>query len=92
MVAEVTSMAKVKVELPDDVLAMSGLERGNLPAEVKRRLAVTLYADGSLTLSSAASLAGMSYYEFLQYLGKYGLSINYTLEEFKKDLETLNRL
>ncbi|MEW6273917.1 MAG: hypothetical protein AB1556_02220 [Bacillota bacterium] len=33
-------MAEVKVELPDDVLAMSGLERGNLPAEVKRRLAV----------------------------------------------------
>ena len=86
------NMGKIRVELPGDVLMISGLERKNLSSEVKKRLAVTLYADGSLTLGSAASLAGMSYYDFWQYLGKYGLSINYTLEEFHKDMKTLEKL
>lgn len=60
--------------------------------DIKMTLAAKLYEMGTLSGGQAAELAGVSKREFLESLGKYGVSIfGYTAEEVKADLERLRR-
>jgi len=90
--SEVMCVAKVSVEVPDGVLAAAGLAGPDVALEVRRRLSVAFYAEGCLTLSDAASMAGMGYAEFMEYLGRFGLGLNYGLDDLEQDLRTLREL
>ena len=63
-------MAMVNLEIPDDLLP----EGDSMPAkEVRKHLAIGLYAQREITLGAAAELAGMSYFDFWQYLARFDL-------------------
>jgi len=59
---------------------------------LKRELALRLYEKGLLSFGKARELAGMSKWEFSRLLGKEGIPRRYDLEEFEKDLRTLENL
>lgn len=51
-------------------------------------LATKLYEQGKLTLGQAADLAGLTKRDFIETLGKYGVSVfNYPASDLAKDLE-----
>ena len=60
--------------------------------EIRRELAVHLYALGKLSAGKARELANMDMVAFQCLLGSRGISVNYGLEDFKEDLETINRM
>jgi predicted HTH domain antitoxin len=94
MAAGVSGMARVSLDIPDELLAvLTEHTRGNeLSRELKKHLAVALYAQSIITLGSAAALAGMSYYDFWQYLARFGLGPRYTEQHLEEDLKTLREL
>lgn len=76
--------ATLEINLPDSVKLTE--------FEIKMTLAAKLYEDGTLSGGQAAELAGISKREFLEQLGKYGVSIfGYTAEELREDLERMRK-
>jgi len=60
--------------------------------EIRRELAVHLYAQGKLSGGKARELAEMDVVAFQCLLGSRGISANYGVEDFLADLETIKRL
>jgi len=60
--------------------------------EIRRELAVHLYARGKLSAGKARELAEMTVYEFQGLSGSRGIPVNYGVEDFLDDLDTIQRL
>lgn len=76
--------ATLELKLPDSVQLSE--------FDIRMTLAAKLYDDGKLSGGQAAELVGISKREFLEQLGKYGVSIfGYTAEELREDLKRLRK-
>lgn len=60
--------------------------------EIRRELAVHLYAQGKLSAGKARELAEMGMAAFQCLLGSREVAVNYGLEDFQEDLATIQRL
>lgn len=60
--------------------------------EIRRELAVHLYAQGKLSAGKARELAEMDVATFQCLLGSREVPVNYGLEDFQEDLATIQRL
>jgi predicted HTH domain antitoxin len=86
----VDNMAVVTFEMPDDFLPKG---KHFMPEkEVKKHLAVGLYAQKEITLGAAAELAGMAYYDFWQYLAQFGLGPTYDVVDLEEDRNVFKEL
>ncbi len=61
------------LEIPEDVVSAAKIPRTQMEAELLRRLAAALYADGVIGGGSACKLAGMGKAEFQYWLGEHGV-------------------
>ncbi len=57
-----------------------------------QELAVVLFHKEKLTLGQAATLAGISQFQFQQLLGSRGITIHYDVQDYMEDLQTIQRL
>lgn len=86
-------MVRAEVDLPVSVLALIKVDKEQLGPFIKRSLAVELYREGRLSLGKAAELAGAkSKWEMLLHLSERGVPLDYTVEDAKKDLQTLKEV
>lgn len=76
------------LEISQDILDSARLTL----EELKVELAVTLYAQGKLSVGKARELAGMSLWEFRQVLGSRRISPHYDVDDLKEDISTLRDL
>jgi predicted HTH domain antitoxin len=75
------------IELPDQELGSLKLTG----EQARLSLAVGLYTERKVTLGRAAKIAGIPYTEFMQELGKYGVCVNYTMEDLLQDITTVRQ-
>jgi len=81
-------MYKLSIDIPDDVAAALRLPPHTAAEEeVRKELAVTLYARRLLPLRKARQLAGLSRRDFEELLGERQVPHDYTEENLDKDLE-----
>jgi predicted HTH domain antitoxin len=66
-------MHKVEVEYPDEVLAR-GMNEEQIKRLAREALYAKLYEQGVLSSGQAAALLGITRWEFLDLLGRYGVS------------------
>ncbi|MFM9903885.1 MAG: UPF0175 family protein [Pyrinomonadaceae bacterium] len=71
--------------IPKDLLAKMHMSRDEMLIE----LAVHLYDIRRLTMGQAKRLAGIDQIAFQHEMAKRNVYLNYDVEEFRKDLETL---
>lgn len=76
------------IVIPEEVLETAQLSAEQLLQEI----AILLYNQGRLTLGQASKVAQMNQLEFQRLLANHQATVNYDLEEFEKDLETLRQL
>ncbi len=76
----------VAIDIPREILHAARIS----PAEVRRELAVALYAQGRLSLGKARELAGMTYWQFQQLLASREIPPHYDLEDYQQDLQMLH--
>jgi len=76
------------LEIPQDVLDSARLTINELKVE----LAVSLYAQGRLSVGKACELAGMHLWEFRQLLASRRISPHYDVSDLSEDLATLHEL
>jgi predicted HTH domain antitoxin len=66
-------MHKVEVEYPDEVLA-HGMNEEQVKRLAREAVYAKLYEQGVLASGQAAALLGITRWEFLDLLGRYGIS------------------
>lgn len=90
------STVLIETRIPADVymtLQAKGLFRKMLAEKAQRLLALRLYEDRSLSLGKAARLAGMSYWNFLDFLGENGVAvIDLSDDEFAAEIAAVEQL
>lgn len=86
----VMSSPWVSVNLPAELLTW--LDPKNLEKEVRKRVAVALYAERKISLRQGAKLAGIPYADFMKALGEFGVYIDYGVEDLRQDMKTLKEL
>ena len=76
------------ITLPRDVLESARMSA----EEAKQELALSLYAQGRLSVGKARELAGMSLWAFRQLLALRGIPPHYDAPDLEEDLATLRAL
>jgi predicted HTH domain antitoxin len=77
--------ATVAIDIPREILHAARIS----PAEVRRELAVLLFAQGRLSFGKARELAEMTHWQFQQLLASRAIPLHYDLDEYQQDLKTL---
>jgi len=85
-------MKGLSIEIPENVIVHLRLPPRNLEQELKKELAVHLYAEGLLPQASACHLAGMNRLAFAHLLGERQIPARYTSQDLDQDLQTLREL
>ncbi|MEA3360396.1 MAG: UPF0175 family protein [Thermodesulfobacteriota bacterium] len=82
----------LEIELPDSTFRSLKIPRDQWPEFLRRTVAVALYREGKISLGKAKELAGLdNKWEMIQLLNERGVNLNYTAQDVREDLETLNR-
>jgi predicted HTH domain antitoxin len=80
-------MAKIVLEIPEEILISSKETTRELSKEIRMLAALKYYQMGKLSSGRAAQLAGISRISFLQSLSQYGVSIfDLKTEELAQDM------
>ena len=80
-----TAEAMTALEIPQGILDAAHLS----VADLRLELALTLYAQNRLSLGKARELAGLSLWEFRQWLGLRRIEAHYDADDLQDDIETL---
>ncbi|MEA3293799.1 MAG: UPF0175 family protein [Euryarchaeota archaeon] len=87
------SEVKTTINLPPSFPISVKIREDEIPNFIKRTLAIELYREGKLSLGKAAELAGArNKWEMLIILDNMGVALNYTVEDAKEDLSTLEEI
>jgi predicted HTH domain antitoxin len=78
----------VTLEIPQDILDSAHLTA----PEVKLELAVSLYAQGRLSIGKAHELAGMPLLDFRQILASRRIAVHFDLDDLQDDINTLKKM
>ena len=78
----------MNLTIPDDILTASKMSE----AELKLEIGIILYKREKISAGKAAEWLEMNLIEFRKELGKRGITINYDVEDFQADVETLRSL
>ncbi|HKV84748.1 MAG TPA: UPF0175 family protein [Ktedonobacterales bacterium] len=65
-------MRKLEIDYPDDIL--DGIDEARLRTLAREAFYAKLYEQGLLSSGSAAQLLGITRWDFLDLLGRYGVS------------------
>ncbi len=83
---------KITIDLPEDVIKILNIPKGELSSELKIQIAMHFYEKGKLSFGKARQLAGLSVQEFMEKLKENQIPLKYDIEDFKEDLETIKEL
>jgi predicted HTH domain antitoxin len=82
----------LSIEVTEDLVHAIKLPAEEVPARLKRELAIRLYTKGLLSVGKARQLAGMTRWAFHDVLGEEGILRRYDIQELEEDLQTLEGL
>ena len=80
--------ATLSIEIPRVIAHATKMS----PDELRRELAVHLFAINKLSFGKAREMAGMNAWAFQQLLGSREIPLHYVLHEYEEDLATLKKL
>ena len=84
--------------MPEEAIATLEIPRGVLDAaqmstrDLRRELALTLYAQQRLSLGKAREFAGLTLWEFRQWLATRRIETHYDTTDLQEDIQTLREL
>lgn len=79
-------MSAIDLHIPEDVIRSLRLPTGEVEDELRRDLAVVLYARGALSVGKAAEFAGLTRREFDELLGRRRVPRQYGEDALAEDL------
>lgn len=74
--------------IPDEFLRHAKITETELRSEI----AVLLYSQNKISFGKAKQLAGLNHFEFQKLLSEKGIDLNYSIQDFETDLQTIEYL
>jgi len=84
-------MKMIALEIPEEILFDLKIPKERWDTELRKELALQLYRERLLSLGNARRLAGLTKLEFHFLLGERQIPRHYDLEEYRKDIENLEK-
>ena len=82
------TLREIKLEIPEEVFLASRMDEEQVVTEVKKLIALRLFADGRLSGGMAAKLAGMNRVRFLLEASDQGIEwLPYSDDEVRRELQ-----
>lgn len=78
----------MNIVIPEDIVSASQMDEEDLKLEI----AIMLYGLGKISSGKVRSWTGLSVIEFQNELAKRNLHLNYDVEDFQQDVDTLKSL
>lgn len=78
----------MSITIPDDILRASNMTED----ELKLEIAILLYQQGKISSGKVRAWTGITVLEFQHELAKRGLYLNYDVEDFQSDVQTLQSM
>jgi predicted HTH domain antitoxin len=79
---------KLTLEIPREIVSLTGSEEKDLPLAMKKLLAMELVRQGALTYGKAAELLGIGQAEFISYLAERQVSIfRFAPDELRQEVQ-----
>ena len=88
----VTPMNELHVTFPKSLEITLNKSESETVSTIKEIVALHLYKNGTISLGKAGEIMGLSKQEMLHLLSIRGIPINYTTDDLRSDLETLDRV
>ena len=82
------STKKISIDIPREVLHAAKMST----SELKQELAIMLYEKGKLSFGKARKITEMNVGAFQQLLASRDIPVNYDVESYEEDLETLKEM
>ena len=83
-----SEMVQLTLQIPREVVALTGAGEKELPQALKKLLALELVRQGALTYGKAAELLDVGQAEFIQYLAEHQVSIfQFAPDELRREVE-----
>ena len=83
---------QITMSIPEELVSAIKLPEDEMPTRLMVELAIRLYKKKMLNFGKARELAGMTYWDFYELLGKEGVLRHYDIKELEEDLQTLEDL
>ena len=80
------------VEIPDDIAARLNAADGDLSRRALEALALEEYRSGHLSENALCRMLGFTRYELDGFLKAHDIWIDFTVEDLRRDVATLERL
>ena len=84
-------MTEVILKVPTDIVDAIRLPPDVIHAELQKELALALYKRGILSSGKACALAGLSRWEWIEFLGQRKVSRHYNTGDLEKDIANVKR-
>ncbi len=78
----------ISIEIPSEVPHATRMR----PDELKAELAIHLFEQNRLSFGKAREMAGMTVWQFQQFLGSRGGVVHYDVADYEQDIATLEKL
>lgn len=78
-----------KVKIPREFLLLCKINEEDIPAYIQKLIALELFREKKVSLGKASEIAGLSVWEMMALLKEKKIPLNYSVEDFEKDLELL---
>ena len=85
------TMTEVILKVPTDIVDAIRLPPEVIHAELQKELALALYKRGILSSGKACALAGLSRWEWIEFLGKRKVSRHYNTGDLEMDVAHVKR-
>jgi|LGVE01.1.fsa_nt_gb predicted HTH domain antitoxin len=85
-------METIAVTIPKELIHIFKIREKDLSKAVRESLAIELYREGKISMGKAAEIAKLSRWEMFELLGRKEIPLQYYPEDFKQDIETLEKM
>lgn len=80
------------IDIPENVIKMLGLRESEVGEVMKKELAAYFFQRKLLSFGQARQFAGLSIWNFLEFLRERKIPLHYDVMEYEEDLKTIQEI
>ena len=87
---EITFISMIsKVKIPKEFPLLCKIDDEDIPSYIQKLIALGLFREKKVSLGKASQIAGLSVWEMMALLKEKKIPLNYSVEDFEKDMNLI---
>lgn len=81
-----------KVKIPKEFPLFCKIDDDDIPSYIQKLVALELFREEKISLGKASQIAGLSVWEMMALLKEKKIPLNYSVEDFEKDMDLIDSI